>query len=282
MDIILLNLPYDSGQKGVRMGRGPDHFLKNGAIARLSGHNHDVFVEQIEGMDDFQSEVTGSFRLYRKLSERVHAASIQEAFPLVLSGNCGSALGALAGLQPDGIGLIWFDAHGDFNTPETTSSGFLDGMALATATGRCWKRLAAGLPGFSPLPDDHVIHIGGRDFDPEEWDLLNQSSVAWITWEKIQAADLRAALEPALLSLKEQVNRVYVHIDLDVLDPQSTPVNQFLPSGGLSVAQVEEAIGLVRRHFQLCGAGLASYDPSYDPQGRGLEAGLRFMERLTR
>jgi arginase len=282
MDITIFNLPFDSGQKRVRMGRGPDHFLQNGAAERLSAQGHHVRVEQVNSTNDFPSEVSGSFRLYRKLSERVHAARVQGAYPLVLSGNCGSVLGALSGLQPDSAGLIWFDAHGDFNTPETTSSGFLDGMALAAATGRCWKKLAAGIPGFSPLPDDHIIHIGGRDFDPEERELLDKSGVALVSWGKIKAGDLGNALGPALHALKGKVNKVYVHIDLDVLDPRITPVNQFLPSGGLTVTQVEEAIDLVRHNFQISGAGLASYDPAYDAEGRGLEAGLRFLEAVTR
>jgi arginase len=86
----------------------------------------------------------------------------------VLSGNCNSALGTLAGLNERNCGMIWFDAHGDFNTPKTTESTFLDGMGMAIAAGHCWKKLATTIPWFSPLLDSNIIHVGGRDFDRGE------------------------------------------------------------------------------------------------------------------
>ena len=73
-----------------------------------------------------------------------------ERFPLVLAGNCNAAVGVVAGLGP-GAAVLWCDAHADFNTPETTTGGFLDGMGLATVTGRCWTSMAARVPGFVPV-----------------------------------------------------------------------------------------------------------------------------------
>lgn len=92
----------------------------------------------------------------------------RQARPIILSGNCGSAaLSAVAALNPREIAIIWFDAHADFNTPETSQSGFLDGMGLAILTGRCWRRLAERFHSFRPVPDTHVTQVGVRENDPQ-------------------------------------------------------------------------------------------------------------------
>ena len=78
-----------------------------------------------------------------------------QRFPVVLAGNCNSYVGTLAGLETDRAGVSWFDAHGDFNTPETTTTGFLDGMGLAMASGRCWKAMPETIAWFQVQ-----MHIG--------------------------------------------------------------------------------------------------------------------------
>jgi arginase len=281
MDIQMISVPYDSGFKSTRMGRGPGHLLMNGAAWLFTEAGHQVQVQLIEAGENFQTEIRSAFVLNRLVSDRVRAARTQGVFPLVLSGNCGSALGAVSGLGAEGLGLIWLDAHGDFNTPETTTSGFLDGMALATITGRCWRTLAGSIPGFSPLPDDRVIHIGSRQLDALEQDLLNQSRVCVISAERMRIEGAQGALAEALADLRGRVREVYLHIDLDVLDPDAAPANRFSPPGGLSVAQVLEVIGRLRASFPIVSGGIASYDPEGDRDGRALRAGFRLMECMV-
>jgi arginase len=98
----------------------------------------------------------------------------------VLAGNCISCIGTLAGLGDPPPAIIRLDAHGDFNTPESTLSGFLDGMVLATAVGRCWGKLAATIPGFHPTPEAQVVLLSARDFDVDERALLDHSAVSLI------------------------------------------------------------------------------------------------------
>jgi arginase len=130
MNIQIFAVPYDSGHRARRAGRGPERFLAAGLEARLRGLGHTATVEMIETDDVFTLEAGTSYRLYRRLAERINEAA---GFPLVLAGNCGSSLGALAALGNPG--LVWFDCHGDFNTPETTQTGFVDGMPLAAING---------------------------------------------------------------------------------------------------------------------------------------------------
>jgi arginase len=132
----------------------------------------------------------------------------------VLSGNClPAAVGTLAGLG-DGVGVAWLDAHGEFNTPETTSSGFVDGMGLAVLAGGCWRRLAAGVPGFAPVPAGRLVHIGGRAFDPGER-------------ERMVEAGVRVLPAPRVVAWPAGTRGVYVHLDLDVFDPRELPANGY-------------------------------------------------------
>src|SRR5262249_14904010 len=151
MTFHLLTVPYDSARRGERMGRGPDALLAAGVAEHLRGQGRAVVVERVETADAFPLEVGTTFDLVRRLAAGVRAALAAGHFPLVLAGNCFSALGTLAGLGEE-VGVAWFDCHGDFHTPETTPSGFLDGMALAGAVGLCWTKVAAAVPGFRPVP----------------------------------------------------------------------------------------------------------------------------------
>src|SRR5687767_4289522 len=111
------------------MGAGPSR------IARELG----VDAEEIHPVSTWRAEIKTTFELYRALADRVREAN---DFPVVFSGNCGASIGTAAGLGTEDLAVLWFDAHGDYNTPDTTESGFLDGMCLGILTGRCWKTLA--------------------------------------------------------------------------------------------------------------------------------------------
>ncbi|HEX9989423.1 MAG TPA: GNAT family N-acetyltransferase [Chloroflexia bacterium] len=276
----IITVPYDSGQRDLRMGKGPGHLLVHGMADRLRAEGHDVSVQYIEAESAFPLEVGTSYELYRSLANHVRAAYGAGRFPLVLAGNCGSVLGTIAGVGPERLGVVWFDAHGDFNTPDTTPSGFLDGMSLATATGRCWSALAATIPGFSPIPDANVIHIGMRDLDPAEKELLDNSAITALDAEQIKQTGVDQALEPALVAWRGRVDRVYLHLDLDVLDPEEATANQYAAPGGLTATQVVEAIELVSSHFPICAAAITAYDPTFDPNNLMPGAAIRFAQRF--
>lgn len=286
------SVPYDSAHRQARMGRGPERLLQSGLaqVFAVTG-SEAAAVDVIESTDPFPTEIATSFALYRLLAQRVRRAVEQGAFPVVLGGNCGCSIGALAGVsgpeQPGArrhpLGVIWFDAHGDFNTPETTTSGFLDGMPLAAAAGLCWTRLTAAVPGFLPLAAANIIHLGGRDFDPPELELFHVAGAAVLPAAVLHRHGLAAQLTPALEKLRKQVDAVHIHLDLDVLDPQQVaPANALSAPGGLGVEQVGEALRLVLDRFRAASCTVASYDPEQDPQGRLVEAARALLGELNR
>jgi len=178
------------------------------------------------------------------------------------------------------LGIVWLDAHGDFNTPETTVTGFLDGMGLAMATGRCWQSLVRAIPGFSPIPEANVLHIGARDLDPGEEMLLQQSEVEVLAMGE-GSGGIRQAVDAALDRLRNRVTKVYLHVDVDVLDTGEALPNRLAVPGGLSVEAVEEVIGMVKERFEVCAAAIASFDPSYDRDDQVLGAGIRIVKAFV-
>jgi arginase len=177
--------------------------------------------------------------------------------------------------------VVWFDGHADFNTPETTTTGFTDNMGLAIAVGRCWKNMAAAVPGFSPVAEENVVLAGARAITPPEETRLAASGVAVVGADPIESEGL-GLLEEALDGLRGRGGRVYVHLDLDVLDPAGVgKANQFAPEGGLSAEELLTALGMVRGRFRVAAAGVASYDPDFDADGRVLDAALACVGLLS-
>jgi arginase len=270
MKIGLFTVPYDSGHRGLRMGRGPLHFVEHGAADRLRTAGHAVAESVVDVPAPFPTEVGTSFALHRALSEMVCAAAAGGALPLVLAGNCGSALGTVSGIRAaspndvSDVGVVWLDAHADFNTPDTTTSGFLDGQMLSALTGGCWRALTASIPGFRAVSDAHVMLVGARDLDAAEETALAASRVTWVRAADVRENGPQAALDAALATLARRVSRVY----------------QYAAPDGLSAAVVREVVSLVARHVPIAAAALTAYDPTYDPEGRMLEAGMRLMESV--
>src|SRR5438552_16654133 len=155
------------------------------------------------------------------LSTSVGDTAASELFPIVLAVNCNTAVATIGGLGAKSTGVAWFDAHADSNTPETTTSGFLDGTAVAILTGRCWTQLAATVPDFKALPDERVCLVGTRDVDSLEGGLLDESRVAVVA-----PRQLRSSLRENLTAMSEPGDRIYVHMDLDVLDSGVAAANE--------------------------------------------------------
>ena len=279
----VIAVPYDSGHRGLRMGAGPGHLLKHGLREALQTDGRTpAGVATVSHEREPTAEVATAFELQGVVSEHVRRTVSEGGFPLVLSGNCNTAaVGSIAGAGPENLGVVWFDAHGEFNTPETTATGFVDGMGLAIAVGHCWRRMAAGVPGFSAVPEGNVVMAGVRDAEPAEQDRLNASGVAVVGADRLEREGLRAFAE-ALDALESRVGRVYVHLDMDVLNAATVGrANEFAVGGGPDAEELEAMLGMVRDRFDVAAAGIASYDPSFDADGSVLRTALACAPMLA-
>jgi arginase len=259
-DVRLIQVPWYLGREHPDLSRGP------GVLAEAIG-GETVVVPGPEPRP-VPNEVADSFDVIRSVSSAVNEAVADGRFPLVLAVNCFTSLGTVTGVGRE-LGVIWFDAHGDFHTPDSTPTGFLDGMGFAMLTGDGWQEMRQGL---RSVPAENAILVAARDLEPTE--------VARVEGSKLRRADAEA-LETALDELATQVDAVYVHIDLDVLDPSVAHANVLSVEGGLDVAQLEEALAAIRGRFEIAAAALTAYDPSQDREGRIPEIAAALANRLT-
>jgi arginase len=280
-DVRIIAVPYDSGHPELRMGAGPGHLLENGFGEGLRSGGWGPTVTTLRHEREPVAEVATAFELHGLVSGQVRRALAEDEFPLVLSGNCNTAtIGTLSGAGPGDLGVVWFDAHGEFNTPETTTTGFIDGMGLAIAVGHCWKAIARRVPGYFTLPEQNVVMAGVREVDPAERGRLDASRVTVIDADRIQEQGWRT-FAAALDDLKTRLGRVYVHVDLDVLDAGKVgKANEFAVEGGPDAEELAAALGMVRERFKVVAAGIASYDPTFDADGRILRAAIASARAL--
>ena len=248
----LIQVPYHLGHEGELIGAGPP------VLADAIG-GESIVVGRPDGPPN---EIAASFGILRELARVVGETVAAGEFPLVLGGNCSTALGTVTGLDRE-VGVVWFDGHGDLHTPDTSPTGFLDGMALALLIGQGWNELRRE---FRVVPAENVVLVGARDFDPTE----PTDSVL-----RAEAESLESALE------RLDVDAVYVHIDLDVLDPAVAKASGWAVDGGLSSEELDAAVGTIAARFEIAAAAVAAYDPRVDPEGRVPPIAARLASRLV-
>jgi arginase len=203
-------------------------------------------------------------------------------FPLGLLANCNSLMGMLAGLQHSGltrrplvVGLIWLDAHADFNTPETTLSGMLGGMPVACAAGKCLFRLRfkAGLD--PAIPTRNILMMAVRDVDPLEQELIDNSNITMISTEDLisQSEHMKESIE----KLSQRVDTIYIHIDLDVLDAADIPGANFPSPHGPTADQLGESLKLMMSYGKVGALGIASFPLEEKGRKKSLKSTLKVI-----
>jgi arginase len=281
-EIRVVVVPYELGRLRAGVGCGPERLLEFGAEDALASAGATVRTEIVEIDDRYgasgRGDVDAAFELIRRISERVRVAREESAFPIVLSGSCFAAVGVVAGLEESAPGVVWFDAHADFNQPETSISGYFDGMGLAVLTGSAWQGLRATVPGTGPVPESTVVLAGARDFDPPEETRLRASQIAHLTSQHLRSPD---TLVQALHAIVPEITGLYVHLDLDVLDINVAKVNVYSTPGGLDGDQLDELLAAVMRTFPVRAVSLTCYDPTCDVEAHLPPIALRLLRTIA-
>lgn len=203
-------------------------------------------------------------------------------FALGLLGNCNSSLGMMAGLQNSGrsprplrVGVIWIDAHADFNTPETTLSGWLGGMPVSIATGQSLQRLRSQAGLKVPVSTRDVVMMGTRDVDPMEQVLLDESHVT-----RVSASELIAggpAMRDAVEALSRRVDVIYLHIDLDILDAAEIPGSFFETPGGPTARDLAPSVRALMQNRKVRALGIASFPTAERGRERSLQSTMTLV-----
>jgi len=202
--------------------------------------------------------------LYEQVAQVV--AGSPDQVPIVISGDCTTSLGVLAGLQRSGhdVGIVWFDAHADFHTQDTTTSGYLGGLPLALAAGVGTLTLPAAL-GLHPVPESRIVLVDARDTDPPEQILLGRTAV-----RHSGVGDLDMTALPD--------GQLYVHVDVDVCDPSGVPDLLYPVPAGCTPAELVAAVARITATGRVAAVGIAA---TWNHNGAAGAAHQDLLQRLV-
>jgi arginase len=276
MKAAIIGAPLDlgAGRRGVDMG--PSAIRYAGLEERLSALGVDCVdlgnvataVAEATAEHDPRARFLPAIRATcERIAGQVGVALEEDRIPIVLGGDHSIALGTLGGLAArHGPGaVLWFDAHGDLNTPETTPSGNVHGMPLAAALGRCgpgFESPAWTLPAVQP---ERVAIIGARDLDPGERALIADLDIAVHTMSALDRRGIEAVVGEAL---ERAAGAPFVHVSLDMdgLDPDVAPGVGTAVRGGLTYREAHLAMELVAESGLLCCLEIVEVNPILDRQ----------------
>jgi arginase len=287
-DIAIIGTPVDlgAGRRGVDMG--PSAIRYAGLKERLEDLGHRVrdlgnipvpLAEQIAPPPPGERlRYLGALvEVNRALAQQVAAVVVQGSFPLVLGGDHSLAIGSVGGLaRGRRIGMIWVDAHADFNTAETTPSGNIHGMTVAALTGRGHAALT-GMHGSAPvLRDADVALVGIRDVDALERVALRESGIHIFTMHDVDRRGLATVMEEAIACVTAETDGFHVSFDMDALDPSEAPGVGTPVLGGIFYREAHLAMELVSESGRLIGLDLVEVNPILDERNATAELAVQF------
>ena len=279
----MIAAPYHAGAYNERVGAGPTRLLADGLEAGLRQAGFGTVLAMIPRVDDCEGEIGRTFEIKRRIAACVAAARAEGAFPLVLAGNCNSSVGVWSGLGAPEAGLVWFDAHPDFDTPDEHRSGYLDGMGVATLAGQCWRALAATIPGFAPFALERMVYCGIRDFEDGQREKVEAHGIRAAAGSVERTTDYVVGLERALDGVPFET--AMIHLDVDCLDTSIGIANEYAAPGGLDAEQLLACLDLACRAARPLSLTVASFNPHLEGSDRisaaALEAVVRVCERAA-
>ncbi len=202
----------------------------------------------------------------KHLAAEVHKLAASGGFPFIIGGDHSVSIGTMAGLAAvdPRSGLIWIDAHGDFNTPDTTPSGNIHGMALAVNLGYGDERLTSIGGNHPKALEANTVLVGVRDLDPGEREALKASDITVFTMREVDELGMRGVMERAIVIASKGVSRVHLSFDLDVLDPDEAPGVGTPVKGGITYREAHLALEILADSGILTSMEMVEINPTLD------------------
>lgn len=284
--------PYGGSRNVPELSINPDYIHASGIEGLIESWGGELIRPVQEArLNEAQERQYGEWNRMA-LANRNFADLVREGFDdatitIGLQANCNDLLGMLSGLKYDAagnasrVGLVFIDAHGDFNVPETTLSGMLGGMPVAIAAGHALHNIRKTTGLDEPVPVEHIVWGGVRDLDPLERERFNKYEVQQFSVDDIR--ELSGNLKRHIETLAERVDYIYVHIDMDVLDPVEVPGHGLAVPDGPSSVALADAIALWFENPKTVALGIASTPAgSKDPDQVSRQAALNLVEGAIR
>ncbi|MDQ0185709.1 arginase [Cytobacillus kochii] len=290
-NISIIGMPMDLGQLRRGVDMGPSAIRYAGIENRLQELNH-----QVDDLGDIEigrsteqiDKETGLRNLdliaekTKILADQVDGVVKKGAFPLVLGGDHSIAIGTLAGLLQHyhNLGVIWYDAHGDLNTAETSPSGNIHGMSLAVALGYGHPLLLEVGGVHKKLKPENVVIIGARSLDQGERDLIKAKGIKVFTMHEIDRLGMPRVMEETISYLQDRTDGVHLSLDLDGLDPSDAPGVGTPVMGGISYRESHLAMEILAESQMITSAEFVEVNPILDERNKTADAAVALMGSL--
>ncbi len=286
--VALVNMPYHGGRNVAELSEGPA-YLENGGIKEKL-QQMGCLLKPTETAR-LTAEEEKDYGVWHRLglanghlAKMVATNEKENTFNVGLLANCNALMGMLGGFQHAGpgrrplrVGLVWIDTHGDFNTPETTLSGMLGGMPVAISAGLCLTNLR-NKSGLDPaLPTRYIVMAGVRDTDPLEQELIDRSDIEMISVDDIRT--LSDNIHHQMKRLSKTTDIIYIHIDMDVLDPREVSGHSLTVPNGPTSQELAAALTEMFKYEKAAGIGIASTPHGErDKDGLSLQAAYNLIQ----
>ena len=291
-NISIIGVPSDYGQHRRGVDMGPSAIRYAGVGERLEALGYDVIDEGdiqvkkgnlIIEHNNKLLNINDIIKISTELGNSVENVLNENRFPLVLGGDHSIAIGTLSGLAKryKNLGVIWYDAHADLNTPETTPSGNIHGMPLAVSLGIGDDRLTQ-IRDFAPkIKPENIIIIGARSVDPGEKDLINKLGIKVYSMHEIDRLGMASVMEEAISHmLQRQVDGVHLSLDLDALDPLYTPgVGSPVP-GGITYRESHLAMEMLEEANIITSTEFVEVNPILDEKNKTANTAVALIGSL--
>ncbi|MFE5320447.1 arginase [Paenibacillus sp. NPDC056579] len=287
IDVIGVPLDLGAGCKGCRMGPDAVRCAELTARLRQAGYEvKDLGNAPADGVDMDTSAIDSEkakhlldiVRINRRLSRMVAASAANGRFPLAIGGDHSLAVGTIAGsARHRRIGVIWFDAHGDLNTIQTTPSGNVHGMSLAAALGYghpSLTRLGGRQPKIRP---EHVALIGTRSLDAGEEDLIRRLGIRYFSSRDVKRLGIEEVIRCALELASNGTEGVHLSLDMDGLDPSDAPGVGTPVSGGIRLQDAKQAMAVLGESGTVVSADIVEVNPALDLRSRTATAAVELI-----
>ncbi len=291
MKIGVIGVPMDLGQKRRGVDMGPTAIRIAMLIERLSALGHDVTdFGNIQGPDRSTARPGNEKLRYLDevlkvcgfIADRVSLCVSRHMFPLVIGGDQTVSIGTLAGLAPYGTrrGIIWIDAHADFNTEHTTPSGNVHGMALSAILGYGTRKLSYFRRACPKALEENTVIIGCRSIDEKEQELLADSRITVYTMKEVDEIGIGRVIDEAVQIAGKGVNDIHVSFDIDVLDPREAPGTGTPVPGGLTYREAHLVMEDLHEAGKVSSAELVEVNPILDTANHTAEIAVELLESL--
>jgi len=287
MNLAVVGVPSSIGARAVGQERAPAALREAKLVEKLREAGHEVTdfgdTESFSFAPDPQNpkaqNQSAVMKVCRLVTDKVERALRDGFNPIILGGDCTIAIGSLSGIVnvlPD-VGLIYFDGDADLNTPETTVTGILDGMAIAYIIGKGYKDLSHLARRYPILREESIalfgLNLSSGYVDPPEIDFLRSSSIAQFSTKTIRNLGVESVARQAIETLRTQADKIFVHFDVDVIDASDMPAADVPHPNGLTYNDAARALGIFAHSDSFLGMEITEFNADKD-RDRGLAARL--------